>query len=153
MTQGFENALVLGFANDLAAAAGPRVPLWTDMDADGSDIEPTPGGVVGIYLDAWPEDKPSVTLTDYPVADDPSLSESTIGVQVTVWHHDRNALRDIVADIFDLMHGRWAGTMGNVRIVTVTRRSGANLGQDNTGRIGRSENYYIQAYRPSANRQ
>lgn len=150
----FERDIILGFGNDIAANSAAKVPLWIDTDKDGNDVAVNPApGDVGIYLDIWPEDVDSVTLTSYSVADDPSLSNSTVGVQVIVWTEDRNRGRDILADIFDTMQGRWGGTMGNVRINTVGRRSGANLGQNNSGRIGRSENYYIQAHRPSGHRQ
>lgn len=150
----FERDIILGFGNDIADNLAARVPLWIDVDKDGNDVPSAPStGEVGIYLDEWPEDVPAVVIADYPVSDDYALSDSTVGVQVTVWHHDRLKLRDILADVFDTMNGRWAGTMGNVRVITVSRRSGANLGQDNTGRVGRSENYYIQAHRPSGHRQ
>lgn len=150
----FERDVVLGFGNDIAANSAAEVPLWIDTDKDGEpqQVAETPGAV-GIYVDVWPENVDSVTLTDYAISDDPSLSDSVVGVQVAVWAEDRGKLRAIISDIFDLMHGRWGGTMGNVRFSTITRRSGANLGQNSSGRIGRSENYYIQAHRPSGHRQ
>lgn len=150
----FELDAVLGFADDITTNPNATVPLWSDVDANNEPrTGQRPAGAVGIHLDVWPESDDAVTITDYSISDDPSLSESVIGIQVAVWCHDRVRLRRIIADVFDRMHGRWGGNMGNVRLVTMTRRSGANLGQDGNGRVGRSENYYIQAHRPSQYRQ
>lgn len=153
-TKSFELDVLLGFANVIADNADATVPLYIDLDKDGN---PKAGGVplgsTHVFIDQWPEEQNSVTLLDYPVSDDPSLSDSVIGVQVTIWHRDRDRLRSIVSDVFNLMQGRWGGNMGNVRLVQAVRRSGANLGQDGNGRVGRTENYYLTVHRLSTHRQ
>lgn len=152
-TKSFELDVLLGFGN-LIAEAATSVPLYIDLDADGNQKTGAPtSGATHIFIDQWPQEQNSVTLIDYPVSDDPSLSDSVIGVQVTIWHRDRDKLRTIVSDVFNTMQGRWGGSMGNVRLVQAARRSGANLGQDGNGRVGRTENYYLTVHRLSAHRQ
>jgi len=152
--QSFELDTLLGFADVLVNNTAARVPLWSELDKDGKPrTTPEPDNALGIFIDQWPEELNSMSLTEYPVSDDPSLSESVIGVQVTIWHRDRDVLKAVLSDVFNAMHGRWGGNIGNVRLVQALRRSGANLGQQGNGRVGRTENYYLTVHRPSAHRQ
>jgi hypothetical protein len=96
-----------------------------------------------------------ITLTDYVVADDPTLSDSVIGVQVrTRWGgQDPRPVKDLDGAIFDALHGLEGVTLtGGIHIVSCFRRSGTSMGQDANNRWGRSSNYYATVHRPSTNR-
>ena len=95
----------------------------------------------------------AIVLATYAVADDVSLSDSVVGLQVrsrgTSDPHDVEAIAGMV---FDLLHGRTAFQAGTVRIVQALRQSGTPLGQDDNRRWEHSDNYYLTVHRPSANR-
>lgn len=144
----FEERVLQGFAG--LAVANPRATVALAYDPSG-DLYPE--GVVGIYLDRWPEvPGGTITLADYTVEDHMSLSDSVIGVQVTIRHRDLGAVKAISADLFDLFHGHAAGMLGSVTLVSARRASGTNAGQDANERQGRIENYYLTVHRPSLNR-
>lgn len=145
--EGFEELLLRGVAAAMAAIPTPRVALT--HRPDGASYAP---GELGIYLDRYPESVDSVTLTDYVVSDDLSLSDSVVGVQFTIKAARRATIKAISSDVFDLLHGRGAGMLGGVRLVSAMRSSGTNMGQDSSGRQGRLENYYLTVHRPSPNR-
>lgn len=111
-------------------------------------------GETGIFFAAMPQTPDrAIVLSDYPVTDDPSLSDSVVGVQVRCrggadWH-DVKAIADAV---FDVLHGKTAFDAGTVRVVQALRRSGAPLGRDDSNRWEHSDNYYLTVHRPSANR-
>lgn len=149
----FENALLFGVANDIANNPTAKVKLWSEGNKDGEPNAAQPTGSTAIFFGVWPEVIDSVTLNTYPVSDDPSLSDSQIGLQVTIRSADMMKVKDIADDVFNRLHGRQAGMLGNVRLVQAFRRSGADLGQDGSERYGRSENYYLTVHRPSTNRQ
>lgn len=153
MKQSFEMDTLLGLANLLADNEMAEVPLWSELDADGQPNAPQPVGTIAIYVDRYPEGLDSVTLADYTVDDDPSLSEQTIGVQVTIKARDLDAVKAVGSDIYALIHGRWGGMLGRVRLVSARRASGTSVGQDSSDRQGRQENYYLRVHRPSPNRQ
>lgn len=168
MRQSFELDTLLGFANVAADNPEAEVPLWselgTDYDPDLTDAYGKPGsyvpngeqpaGTVPIFIDRWPEGPGDVVvLTDYTVSDDISLSDSTIGVQVTVRSEDLDRIKGITSDLFALFHGRWGGMLGRVTLVSARRASGTNTGQDSNDRQGRTENYYLTVHRPSTHRQ
>lgn len=107
----------------------------------------------GIYIDVRSQnDGTQLVISDYPVVDDPTLSTSTVGIQfaITGSVKDTDKIKD---DIFNMFQNFPSGTLGNVRIVNAFRQSGANLGQDGSGRVSRTENYYFQVHRPSSHRQ
>lgn len=114
---------------------------------------PYPADRVGIYIDRWPETSaPSVTLADYVVADDVSDNgDDVVGIQVSIWHPDRNELRRIRGALRDLFHRRGRTMLGGVMLVLATRESGTNVGQDSNGRQGRTENYYATVSRYAIN--
>lgn len=160
MRRSFELDLILGVANLAAENENAEVPLWSERSAVWDDVAhayapnpPQPEGAVPIFVDATQQDGPYVLLSDYTVDDDPSLSESTIGIQVTIRSQDRTEIKGITSDLFALLHGRWGGMLGPVRLVSAQRASGTNVGQDSNLRMGRTENYYLRVHRPSTNRQ
>lgn len=94
-----------------------------------------------------------IMVTAYPVADDQSISESIVGVNFRITGpSDMAFINAACDDLFDLFHGLHSATLGSVKVVQAERRSGAPLGQDDSGRVSRSENYYFTVHRPSKNR-
>lgn len=106
----------------------------------------------GIYIDLKSQTAGTqLVISDYPVSDDPSISDGIVGIQfaITGSVRDTDAIKD---DLFALFHGHQTAIMGSVKVVNVFRQSGANLGQDGSGRVSRTENYYFHTHRPSTNR-
>lgn len=95
----------------------------------------------------------AIVLSDYPVTDDPSLSDSVVGMQIRCRGgsdpHDVKAIADAV---FTVLHGKTAFDAGTVHVVQALRRSGVPLGRDDSNRWEHSDNYYLTVHRPSANR-
>jgi len=143
---GFETNLLTGIAHLLADAG---LGTWRD-----TGVYTT--AETGIVLDTVPASPDRViTLTDYVVSDDPTLSDSIIGVQVrTRWGgQDPRPVKDLDGGIFNALHGLEGVTLtGGIRIVSIFRRSGASLGQDVSYRWMRSSNFYATVHRPSTNR-
>lgn len=143
---GFETDLLAGLAQLLHDAG---IATWR---AGGGYAV----GETGITVDAVP-DTPArlVALADFPVTDDPTLSDSTIGVQIrTRWEGmDPRPVKDLDSAIFDRLHGMPATTLATgVHVDGCLRRSGAPMGQDAAGRWERTSTYYLTLHRPSTNR-
>lgn len=142
----FETNLLTGIAQ-LIVGAG--LGVWRDTGAYAA-------GDTAIVLDTVPATPDRViTLTDYVVSDDPSLSDSIIGVQVrTRWGGaDPRPVKELDGAIFALLHGMPARTLtGGVKVVSCFRNSGVSMGQDSNNRWGRSSSYYTRVHRPSTNR-
>lgn len=144
----FEQRVLEGFAGLIANNSAATI----DLTFDASGV-PYTAGQIGIFIDRWPESPDgAVTITDYTVSDDMSLSDSVIGVQVTIRHRDIRTVKAIADDVFNLIHGHQAGMMGTITLVSARRASGTNTGQDSNERQGRIENYYLTVHRPSTNR-
>lgn len=96
-----------------------------------------------------------IVLTAYPVDDDPSLSDSTVGIQVRTRGAAGSAgsVDSLDDAVFDRLHGARGITAGDVRIVQVLRRSGAPMGIDGNRRHGRTSNFYVTTWRPSQHRE
>jgi hypothetical protein len=111
-------------------------------------------GVTGIVAGAMPS-QPSklIALTLYPVADDPALSDATIGCQIKM-RGDRNTatVADMAEAVFNVLHGLTHMDVGapgaRVHINQMYRKSYTDLGPDDSGRFERSENYWIEVNRP-----
>jgi len=143
---GFETDLLTGVAQLLSAA---NLGTWRDTGI-------YTAAETGIVFDVIPVAPDNIiTLTDYPVSDDPTLSDSVIGVQVRTRcaGQDPRPVKDLDGSIFNVLHGLESVTLtGGVHIVSMVRRSGASLGEDQNNRWMRSSNYYATVWRPSANR-
>ncbi len=143
---GFETNLLTGLAQLLAAA---NLGTWN------------PSGVytsaqTGIVFDTIPQSPDNIiTLTDYAVSDDPTLSDSVIGVQVRTRcaGADPRPVKDLDGAIFNALHGLESVDLGGVHVVSLVRRSGVSLGIDANNRWMRASNYYATVWRPSPNRQ
>jgi len=141
-----EAALLDGWATLMAA----QIPgLFYSADP----AVPYPADRVGIYVDRYPEtEQPSISLTDYVVSDDVSDNgDDVVGVQAMIWHQDRDELRKIRGQLRSLFHRRGRTTLSGVTLVLATRESGTNVGQDENGRQGRTENYYATVSRYATN--
>lgn len=90
-----------------------------------------------------------IALASYPVEDDPQIPVSVLGVQVRCRATaDPRAADDLADQVFDLWHGAMNLLIGGVRVVQILRRSSTPLGQDQSGRWERSDNYYMTVQRP-----
>ncbi len=143
---GFETNLLTGVAQLLVGAG---LGVWRDTGVYAASE-------TGITLDTIPQSPDQViTLSDYAVSDDPTLSDSVVGIQVRTRGagQDPRPVKDLDGAIFNVLHGLGGVTLaGGVHVVSMVRRSGASLGQDANNRWMRSSNYYATVWRPSANR-
>lgn len=143
---GFETNFLTGIAELLA---GQAIGTWRATGV----YDPTETGIVFDTVPASPDQV--ITLADYAVSDRATLSESTIGLQISTRWGGQNPtpVKDLDGLIFAFLHGMPALTMTNgIHIVSCLRNSGASLGQDSNNRWGRVSNYYVKVHRPSTNR-
>lgn len=110
----------------------------------------------GIVLGTVPQTPDRViTLTAYGVADDPSLSDSVMGLQVrSRWGgQDPRPTDDLADSIFTLLHGLTHVTLSTgIKIVECLRISAITLGQDENLRWCHVQNFHVTIHRPSTNR-
>lgn len=147
--------------------SGPSTDLVDGIAAqlavtvDGVSYDPTgayPTDTTGIFDEVMPDGDSvpdrCVTLTTYPLGDDPTLSDSTVGLQVRVRSagEDPRDAKDLDDAIFDALQAIAPVTLGGIRIVNFTRTSGVSLGQDERKRWHRSSNYTLDIWRPSTYR-
>lgn len=95
----------------------------------------------------------AVTLTAYPVQDDPHYADALYGVQARIrGTRDIRTTWDTAGRIRDVLHGATALTLGGVHVIECHRQSSAPLGRDENGRWEQSDTYYLQAHTPTAHR-
>lgn len=111
-------------------------------------------GETAIVFAAMPQTPDrAIVLSTYDVADDASLSDSVIGLQVRCrGGADPHDVEAIAGAVFDQLHGRTAYQAGTVRVVQSLRQSGTPLGRDDNNRWEHSSNYYLTVHRPSPHR-
>lgn len=144
----FTSNFLTGICTTVAGYADKHMPYEYKT---GTDVYSE--GAAAITWEVEPDLERTITVRTYPVADDPSISDSQIGVQFRISGPDDMAfINAAIDDLFDLFHGLQATTMGGVKVIMAERRSGASLGQDGRGRVSRTENYYFTVHRPSRNR-
>lgn len=138
-----ETLLVRGIAQALDDAG---IGVW-------STTVPYTAGQVGIYDGPIPEDLPDgIGLDTYPVADAVD-STSRIGLQVRLRSSNKATLRDRAEAVFEALHASWGSVYGTIRVGQLLRRSAADLGRHpETGAWERTDNYYADINRPTANR-
>lgn len=146
MTDGFQTNLLTGFATLLNAAS---VGVWLTS----GQYAPNDIAIVRKFVPQSPDSV--IALSTYPVTDDPSLSDSVLGLQV--WTRmagtDGSPVDDLADAIFDQLHGLHDVTLSTgVKVVQCLHRGGASQGQDDLHRWSRSDNYYVTVWRPSPNR-
>ena len=143
---GYQKDLLEGVAQWLAAAA---VGTWKTTGIYSASE-------TGIILRTLPSTPDRViVLATYPVSDDPSLSDTVTGLQVTTrWAGaDPRPTDDLTDAVFDVIHGAHGVDLATgIRIVEAMHRSGTTLGQDANQRWRNSSNFYLTTHRPSPNR-
>lgn len=145
------DTLLEGFARQLAAA---DVGVWRSTGVYRSTE-------TGIVLGGLPQDPDAViVLASYGVSDDPTLSDTVTGVQVTVRAGglDPRPADGLTGRVFDALHGlhdlRLPPAPGSsadagVWVVECLRRSWTSLGQDSNGRWRTVQNFYATHHHPT----
>ena len=142
----FTEDFLVGVA-ELLVAHSPRVPLtYRAAGAYTAAENPIWMGVAG-----QEKIRTGVTLWALDTADDPSLSDSELGLTLDFYGTPLQVVR-MVDDAFDVLHGLWGATIGGVKVQFCNRVSGAKLGQDEAGNLRQTENYSLAVHRPSPNR-
>lgn len=143
---GFRRQLAQGVAQYLAAQG---VGTWSPTAA-------YPTGVTGLVVGDLPQAPVNViALATYGVDDDPSLSDSVIGLQVIARADgiDPRPTGDITDAVFNVLHGATNLTLPTgVQVVECLRKSMAPLGRDTNGRLREASNFYATVHQPSSNR-
>lgn len=143
---GFTTDLLSGIASRLDTAG---VAVWRPTGTyDPAEV----GIVLGV-----PTQQPDslIALAVYTSDDDPSLSDSTLGMQVRLRAPDADTRKadDLADGVFDTLQGLHGATLGPLRLVYARRRSTLPLGIDGKGRHERTENYDLTVHRPSTHRE
>lgn len=141
----FDNLLLAGIAQLLA----------TNHVAQYSATGAYNAGDTAITIQKLPADPDNaIALTTYPVSDDPTLSDSVIGLQVKTRTAgaDPRPTNTLAGLAYNALHGLQAVLPSGVTVVLCTRQSGSALGQDDRDRSIRVDNYYLQVWRPAPNR-
>lgn len=141
---GYTSRLLAGLAEHLAAAG---IGTW---DPTGATYA---AGATAIVIRAIPAQPDRlITITAYPLGNNlPGMADHVTGVQVRVrGTQDPRVCDDLADAIFDLLDGATALTWGGIPVKDVGRRSYTSLGQDGSRRWERSENYLVDAMRPTS---
>lgn len=142
---GWTSKLLTGLAQYLAANA---VGVWRPTGVYAA-------GETGILLRAIPQSPDRIiALAAYPVAAGyVGLADTTVGVQHRLrGGTDPRDCDDLADAIYDLLDSATNLVFGGVHVVQMYRQSYVSLGADGNGRWERSENYYLDAMRPTAHR-
>lgn len=136
----FDIAFRAGFGQVLATAG---IGKWGNFTSSET-------GIVDGALPASPENV--LALASYGVEDDPTLSDSVIGLQVTTRAAgaDPRPVSRLTARVYDQLDGM-AGVVlpGGVYVVQCHRQSWASIGQDENKRWRETSNFYVTVHRPS----
>lgn len=142
---GYTTDLLTGLAEHIAGAG---IGVWRTAGAYAADE-------TGIVLDVVPQSPDNViVLSAYSVSDDRVHADSVTGVQIRTRTEgqDPRPTDDLADDIFGLLHGASGLTLGGVAVQLVYRQSWAPLGADQNQRHERSDNYYLETWRPATHR-
>ncbi len=111
-------------------------------------------GETGIVIRAIPADPDRIiTLAEYPVDHQRGMADITVGIQIRVRGLPQlpGDCDDLADAVFDALDSIGRTTWGGVPIVDCYRQSHASLRHDGNIRWARSENYYVDAMRPTSN--
>ena len=143
---GYTRGALEGIASMLAAGG---VGVWR---ADGAYADDEQGIVVGTV----PQSPASVVcLIPYPLTDDPTLSDSVLGLQVRVRGAtaDPRPVLDSLDAVFDLLQGHQPVDLSDTaRLLIAERTTGTPLGEDSNGRFEAADSYQLTLHRPSLHR-
>ncbi|NUO58996.1 MAG: hypothetical protein HOV78_20235 [Hamadaea sp.] len=137
---GYERDLLAGLAQELddatVATYRPDTPL--------EDAE------TAITFGTMP-DRPDrcVTLTTYPISDEPREAKSLVGVQVRCRAESYLDAVDLNGQIFDALHGLTGRQYGTCHLVQLQRRSSIPMGTDGDQRWEYSANFYADINPPT----
>lgn len=143
---GYQTNLATGFAQLLAASG---VGTWNPAGMYAS----TDTGIVLKVMPTVPDN--AITLSTYPVTDDPTTADTVTGLQVKTRSggQDPRPVDDLADEVFDQLQGLHGVTLSTgVRVLEVEHKGGSSLGQDDLKRWARVDNYYVTTYRPGPNR-
>ena len=143
---GWTSDLLTGLAVHLAAAG---VGTWRPTGAY------TPGET-GITIRGIPQTPDRlITLAPYPLdgGEHRGMADHDSALQIRVrGTQDPRVCEDLADAVFDLLDSCGRLTLGGIPVVDMWRQSYTSLGADGNGRWERSENYYLNAMRPTANK-
>jgi hypothetical protein len=107
-------------------------------------------GIVDGDLPATPEN--AVALMSYSVSDDPTNSDSVLGLQVQTRAKgsDPRGTARLTGKVYDQLHGLTNVVLpGGVFVVQCYRQSWLSIGQDQNDRWREKSNFYVTVHRPS----
>ncbi len=141
---GWTSRLLTGLAEHLQTAG---VGLWRPTGV----YQPADTAIVIRNIPQSPDRV--ITLAAYPVGQDAQgLADHTSGVQIRVRAGvDPRECDDLADAVYDLLDSAAGLVFGGIPVVQMWRQSYTPLGQDSNSRWERSENYYVQAMRPTSN--
>jgi hypothetical protein len=143
---GYTRDLLHGLAQ-LLAADGVGVYRDTGVYTDAE---------TGIVIGRVPQSPPAiVALIPYPLTDDPTLSDSVLGLQLRfrVDGYDPRDVTDLADAAFDSLQGHPGANLSpTARLLIAERTSGVPLGEDSNGRPEWSDSYQLTLHRPSRHR-
>ncbi|MGW4467470.1 minor capsid protein [Micromonospora sp. NPDC004704] len=143
---GWSSRLLTGLAERLDAAG---VGVWRP------DGTPYAADEIAIVLRDVPTQPDRViTLTTYPLAGDlQGMADHLTGVQIRVrGTEDTRVCDDLADDVFTELDSAARFEVGGIPVKQMWRQSYTSLGKDTNRRWERSENYYVEAMRPTQHR-
>ena len=142
----FDVEFIKGFGQYLASEDGGALGKWGSFTS--SDTGIVDGGLPTSPANVY-------ALASYSISDDPTNSDSVIGLQITTRAagQDPRPTARMTAKVYDQLHGM-AGVIlpGGVYVVQCYRQSWTDLGQDENSRWREVSNFYVTVHRPSKNR-
>ncbi|GAA2037354.1 hypothetical protein GCM10009740_31430 [Terrabacter terrae] len=137
---GYERDLLDGLARELDAAG------VATYRTDTSYVD----GETAITFGTMP-DRPDrcVTLTTYPLSDEPREAKSLVGVQVRSRAETYLDGNDLNVAIFNALHGLTGRQYGTCHLVQLQRRSSIPMGADDDQRWEHSANFYADINPPT----
>lgn len=97
----------------------------------------------------------AVGIVSYGVTDDPSLSDSVVGLQITTrWAgQDPRDVARLTTRVFNALHGRINTDLPTgIHVPQILRRSWTSIGQDGNSRWRTVQNFYADVHRPTPHR-
>ncbi|MFF0721346.1 minor capsid protein [Micromonospora sp. NPDC003816] len=142
--EGWTSRLLVGLAGHLDAA---DVGTYRAADA----YQPDETAIVIRGVPQAPDRL--ITLAPYPIGSaTPGLADHQLAVQIRIRAgRDPRECDDLADAVFDLLDGASGLVFGGIAVVQIWRQSYTSLGDDSNGRWSRSENYYLDAMRPTSN--
>lgn len=145
----------MSFTNDLLAG------LAAQMETAGvalyrEDFSSYAAGDTAVVLSLMPQSPDRcVALTAYSAVDAVESSWSTIPVQFRFRGNvsDPTDVTNFADDVFQAIHGLTNLTFGSAHLVQILRKSTVPLGQDDSRRWQRSDNYYADINAPTTARR